>query len=421
MNPIEDQLRAAGRAVTEQVTHVPELRPAPARRKAGLRWPFTGHQRRWTLWVAPVTAMVVIAAVAVTLVLVRNAVGDHPAQTGNHGAPASTGVPRYYIAAGLPGPAIIGDSRTGQQVAAIKPTAGHVIKGIIGSADDSVFIVDLAPQIKPSQAATYYLHQFYLYRAKAGGAPLQRSALKLTPSPSGENVYGMALSPDDSRLAVLSEPPSGYEVVLRIYSMSTGKVERQWTMPHENGLGGGPTDNGASLAWTSNGQEIAFRHDSSESATLVGVSAFILDVSRPGKNLRADSRLVTLPIARSQCVNMLFTPDGKTVICGNVSQGDGTARCSKTVPPEIGEYSTETGKLTRVLYQYKGTCSLGTVDIYWSNASGSTVVADVAVSGAAASAVIEQGIFSARGRTELSLHSLGDVFTLLNFDSVIAF
>ena len=229
----------------------------------------------------------------------------------------------------------------------------------------------------------------------------------------------MALSPDGTRLAVLSLPPSNYEWVLRIYSMSTGTVQRQWTMPEGGLTGGAQNDNGYSLTWTGNGQEVAFRHDTSQSATVVGVSVFLLDVAHPGKNLRTDSRIVTLPITSSQCVNMLFTPDGKQVICGNVSRGND--RCAKTVPPEIAEYSTTTGKLTRVVYQHQGSCTLAIVNVYWSNASGSAVIAAAAVNGQSSSAVVQQGLFSAGGRTELPLLNPPDLFSLLNFNSMIAF
>jgi hypothetical protein len=123
---------------------------------------------------------------------------------------------------------------------------------------------------------------------------------------------------------------------------------------------------------------------------------------------------------------MLLTPDGKTVICGNISQGNDMTRCSQTVPPEIAEYSTGTGKLTRVVYQYHGTCYLGIVTIYWSDASGSAVIADIAVDlppggPGAAKPVVQHGLFSAGGRTELPLHDPSDLNSLFNLDILIVF
>ena len=428
MNPIEDQLRAVGRAVTEQVTRVPELQLGTARHKARLRWPGVAHHRRWTVWAAPVTAMVVIAAVAVALVLARDAVRTHPAPTGPHGAPAATQVPRYYIASALTGDAVIGDLRTGQQVATIKPPRGHVIDGIAGAANDRVFVLDMPVQEKSGQPASEQQHEFYVYRAaRAGGAPLQHGpARTLAPYLNGEEVLGLALSPDGSRLAVLSVPASDYEEVLRVYSVATGKVERQWTMPAPSSVGSYQNDNNRSLTWIDNGHEIAFRRDISQSATVVGVSVFVLDLSRPGKDLRADSRVVSIGATGSQCVNMLFTPDGQTVICGNVSQGDPGARCSGVVPPQIAEYSAVTGQLTRVLYRHQGNCAVGIVDVYWSNASGSAVVADIQVivtSGTLGSPdiVTQKGLFGAGGRTGLPLIVPGNIETQLNYFSVIAF
>jgi WD40 repeat protein len=370
--------------------------------------------------------MVVIAAVAVTLVLVRNAVSDHPAPAGNHGGPASTQIPRYYIASDLISDAIIGDLRTGQKVATITPPAGHVIEGIAGSANGRVFVLDMPVQQKFGQPVTGQQHEFYMYRSvEAGGPPLQHGpAQTLLPYLHGEEVLGLALSPDGSRLAVLSVPAANYEEVLRVYSVATGKVERQWTMPTGGYTGG--TDNGYALTWTSNGHELAFRHDVSRSATATGVSVYILDVTRPGKSLRADSRIVTLPVTGSQCVNMLFTPDGKTVICGNESMGDPGERCSRIVPPEIAEYSAVSGKLTRVLYKHQGRCLTGIVNVYWSNASGSTVVADIQVflspsKPGAQNIVNLKGQFDASGRTGLPLIVPGDTDTQLDFFSLIAF
>ena len=101
MSSVEDQLRAAGRAVTDQVTSLPELRLAPAR--PGLRLPRARGTRRWTAWAAPLTAVAVIAAVAAGLVLVRVTPGGEnpappvPAVQGT--PPSAAQVPRYYIAA----------------------------------------------------------------------------------------------------------------------------------------------------------------------------------------------------------------------------------------------------------------------------------------------------------------------------------
>jgi len=69
---VEDQLRAAGRAVSDQVRDLPglDLRPGPATRRARARafrrWPGAGR------WLIPMAAAAAVVAVAVSLVAVRN-------------------------------------------------------------------------------------------------------------------------------------------------------------------------------------------------------------------------------------------------------------------------------------------------------------------------------------------------------------
>jgi hypothetical protein len=92
------------------------------------------------------------------------------------------------------------------------------------------------------------------------------------------------------------------------------------------------------------------------------VSVFILNVDRPGHDLRADSRIVSVQSNDNGCKDMLVTPDGKTILCGVESYGGASASCPK-IKPGITEYSAETGKLIRVLYQYAGPCTFGMVDL----------------------------------------------------------
>jgi len=435
MSTIEEQLRAAGHAVTEQVTRLPELHLTPERAGRGTRPRLAGRRRRrhWAAWGAPLAAMGLVAALAVALVVVRGTGSDDAARPGVNptmpsvqGTPPSAGqVPRYYIAADLTSKAIIGDLRTGKEVATITPPAGHDILGVTGAAENGTFVLDMPP--KGTVETMYYHHQFFVYRpATAGGPPVQRSTLTLNPSPNGEPIMGLALSPDGSRLAVLSM--ATYEYVLRVYSVATGQVQRQWTMPVPAHTYFGADDNSHSLAWTDNGQAVAFRRDINLAGGESGISVFVLNVNRPGKNLEADSRIFKVKSTDNGCKDLVLSPDGKTVICGVESYGGASAACPN-VRPAITEYSAQTGELIRVLYEYKASCSWGMVHIYWTNSSGSAVVANMLVGVTSPGAASQQDVnvfdlFGAHGFAAVPLHLPSpsqEVFAIMNDLTPVAF
>lgn len=416
MSTIEDQLRAAGRAVAEQVTALPELQLTTARprRRAGS----PGRRRAWATWGAPLAAMGLVAAVAIALVVVKGAgtgtagPAVSPTFPSVQGTPPSAAqVPAYYIAGDLSsGQAVIGDLRSGQQVATITPPAGHTLSGVTGAADGGSFVLDMPP--KGSADTMYADHQFFLYRpASPGGAPLRRSPLTLTPSMNGEAILGLSLSPDGRRLAVYSM--ASYEEVLRVYSVATGQVQRQWTMPTPSHVYYGGDENSHSLTWTDNGQAVAFRRDINLAGGEVGISVFVLTVDRPGTSIQADSRVFKVQSTDNQCKDLVVSPDGTTVICGVESGGGASASCP-AVRPGITEYSAVTGKLIRVLYAYPGDCAWGMVHVYWTSPSGSAVVASLLV-GLSRSGPNRTGpgqpqyvnamdLFGARGFTAVPLH-----------------
>src|SRR6185437_235002 len=212
----------------------------------------------------------------------------------------------------------------------ISPPAGHVIGGVSGAANGSAFVLDM-PSKKPGD---FSAGQFFMYRpATPGSLPVRLKALNLQPSPAGETILGVALSPDGSRLAVYSM--LSYEQVLRVYSVATGRVQGQWTMPSPSHVGSGPGDNSHMLTWTDNGRSVAFRRDIDLAGGEFGVSVYILDVTRPGHDLRADSRIVSVQSNDNGCKSMLVTPDGKTIVCGVESWGGASASCPSVRPGSL--------------------------------------------------------------------------------------
>jgi hypothetical protein len=179
------------------------------------------------------------------------------------------------------------------------------------------------------------------------------------------------------------------------------------------------------LTWTENGEAVAFRRDIDLARGEFGVSVFILNVDRPGHDLRADSRIVSVQSNDNGCKDMLVTPDGKTILCGVESYGGASASCPK-VRPGITEYSAQTGKPLRVLYQYAGPCTFGMVDLYWSNPSGTAVVAGLLVgtpgAGPSGREVVNVAdLYGPHGFTELPVHRLAGEFEIMNNVSVVAF
>ena len=366
---VEEQLRAAGRAVSDQVRDLPELdlRPEPARRRARARalrrWPGAGR------WLIPLAAAATVVAVAVSLVAVRNPPRAAPSVSAgpSHSAgPAVTSapvdpeaLPGYFVTINgfefhgpLPAPGqsgtvqapkadsvIVGETLTGQRLTTIAAPAGSTFVGVTGAADDRTFVLDsvkLAEGLRgsgilqPTQPRTWYL-----LRITPGATPVQTLTTIDFPLPSGADVNGIALSPDGTKLAVFYQTfgntaggvPNNGPFTLGIYSVATGTALRSWTGtdPAHGSYGyGGNTlpDPNANLSWTSDGQRLAFAYRNSN-----GPNADLylreVNLAGPGGNLFTASKVIaTIAVsttnARSSvwCNSLGITGDGRSAICG---------------------------------------------------------------------------------------------------------
>ena len=403
MNNTEDRIRAATQAAARIVREVrpldappgPLAAPAPRHRRRGRRTP------RLRSWAAPLTAAAAVLLIAVALVVVRDLA------TGRSTSPARAvpsssgaglaGVPKVYVAlnnsqdSASPDQIVVGDTLTGRRLATVNPPAHGTFGGVTGAADDRTFILDVRQFPWSNTYMQVTPRTFELLRVAVGTAdPVRLTKLPIPATPNGAQVSGIALSPDGAEFAVMFQPqawgPAPGKITLQIYSVATGKLVHAWVGPtpdpHSTGVQtfgeGLYLDPNTTLSWTANGRSLAFVYGPE---LITDTTVRLLDLTSPGHDLLADSRLVLdLKSGRApDCTSLLLTSDGRTVACGAMvmSAARSTAGCSAATGlarPGIDEYSIATGKLTSVIYRYAGPCVVGRADVLWASPTGTTVL-----------------------------------------------
>lgn len=382
---VEDRIRAATRARAGLVREIRPLEIPERLPRRGLRVP---RARFLAGWLVPAAAAVVVVALAVALVSVhqsRNGRGI----PGFAPAPPASGatIPRYYVLVSPRIPAVsvaarVADSRTGAVLARVRPPAHRMFAGVTGAADDRTFVLDTVPVSGMNGRGT---HVWYLLRIATGtGHPASLTRLPVAGPPVSAQVQGLALSPDGRTLAVMFQPgmpdtgPSGAvrasgdapaaPVVLRTYSLATGRALRTWTTPAPKGSAAyfPNPDNVIALSWTGS-HTLAFRYPLGRWPDYVRM----LNTASKGSDFVKSSKpVVADPGGRRNCASLLAVTDGRTVVCGTL--GNATGGCVKE-EPEFDLWSTATGKLTRVLYRYKGTCSAAEATVLWAGPGGTVI------------------------------------------------
>ena len=440
---VEDQLRAAGRAVREQVRDLPELdlRTQPAARRARVR---TFRRRPGaSRWLIPMAAATAVVAVAVTLVAVRNPPRTAHKASAGPAASRSAGpavnsppvdpeaLPGYFVAidglaimgkivSGRMTPVkadsvVVGETLTGRRLATITPPAGSTFAGVTGAADDRTFVLDSVPVAsREGFLSVTEQRTWYLLRIRPGATPVQTLTTLHFPLPSGADVSGIALSPDGTRLAVFYQVagsgagfPYNGPFTLGIYSVATGAVLRSWTGtdPHHGSYAyasDAPPDTNANLTWTSDGQRLAFAYRNSRDANS---SLYLREVklAGPGGDLFADSAVIatiaaSMTTGRSKiwCDSLGITGDGRSAICGAelpksppvgatldalTDPWRGCAAATDLAYPGLAKISLTGDRLAEVLYQVKPKCAgAGFGAVLWSSPSGATVLGAVTYS-----------------------------------------
>jgi hypothetical protein len=415
---VEDRLRATTDALSGTMRQVRPLTLPPE--QPG--WVSPPRQpRRGRGWLIPLTAAAAVIAVAVTLVAVRDDRGPTPAPTAPAANAAVAPAPRYYVQLGDWNPArggyqaaIVGDSDTGKLLATVNTPAHSQFAGVTGAADDRTFVIDATPVTEPTQPkhVPQPAHAWYLLRIAPGTQhPAELTKLAIALPSDSVGVVGLALSPDAGTLAVLSEPgqggPAGDSAqgaggpfTLRTFSLATGKPLRTWTAPEGKisiTVPGG-SDNEAGLTWTADGQTLAFMFppaawpDYERTLNVTGKGTSLLTGSRP-------VLAIPNPAKQDNCLSLLLASDGRTMVCG--SETTGSHGCQQE--PQFSLYSAATGKLTRVLYRYQGTCFSGEAAVAWAGAGGTAigVIAAERIVGTRATTDWEVGVLAAGKFTPL--------------------
>jgi hypothetical protein len=79
---------------------------------------------------------------------------------------------------------------------------------------------------------------------------------------------------------------------------------------------------------------------------------------------------MAIPGDKHNCSSLLVATDGRTIACGTF--GNATGGCVK-LEPEFDLWSTATGKVTRVLYRYKGSCQAAGASVLWAGRGGTMI------------------------------------------------
>lgn len=406
---LAEETATAMRELARTVTDAPPLRLAPA---AGARVPRSAEPRRWTLWAVPLTAAVVVLALAVALVTARDLSGDHTHHSPGATYPATDSPPTYYVTQDLtcgkktcePGRLVVGDTYTGARLATLTPPPGTTWGTVSGAADDRTFVTDTVGYPVSLTAKTQQV-TWYLITIRPGSSPKARlTRLPVPATPTAAELQMVSLSPSGRELAVLYHlgPHTilGGTTVLRIYSVATGQLLHTWSTDRkvlfaQDLLGQSNT----LLGWVDGDSAVTFTTTpytlaphSSDTYTAGATSVRVLTVTASGHDLVADSHAVYSvtawrggdPNPKPACGQGPGLPslatNGKTIMCTslvNIQIGSGP-RPSVLWRLSLLASPTSAPKAARVLYQISSRLpssdSGPNSNVLWTNPSGSALL-----------------------------------------------
>ena len=479
MSETEELLRAATQESAAMVRpdSIPPLRRRGAR-QAGPQGPIGLGWRRGL--VLPVVAAVLVVAVAALPVwLPRLLRASGPATPATSGPATPSGIPRYYIAAsgpqrahGDPQPvdALVMDSQTGAVLATVKPPAGYSSFALFGggAASDEEFVIAAQkgwdPILDPDfryyksndrQPITFFIVKFdpatgqvtlqkmpdlrVEFIPDAVYGPNQGGNQVIEKQISTVDVRGFALSPDGTRLAVMTDgfTPDGKSQVTTVHVLpvTAGAVARSWKVTVNNKTTPASIyeiSGGLGLSWSADGKFL-------ETSSTVDITrVLMLDTTLPGDSLMADSRVFTLSqhvpagVAGNRLAcgfGLVLTDNGTKIACSalilhvypNIGNQPGsphfnprTYKNGVALSTAIATFSTTSGDLVSLaavtpFRTYGGSYHLGIGgigEVEWASPSGGVFVVHQSNGKATVS---PQDVTGPDGRTALVVVSGGQV------------
>jgi len=212
--------------------------------------------------------------------------------------------------------------------------------------------------------------KYFLLRLDPGhGHPGERATLtplSIPVTPAGIWVSEFALSPDGSRLAMVSGRDD--RLKLSVYNLRAG-TERTYRPGGAGNVYVTPfTEN--SLSWGADNQTLAFVYG--QWGGREGVR--LLDTARPGSGLLANSRVAVPESRTTWWTQIQLTADGRTII------GNRTNPYKKGDVQHLVEVSAQNGKLVRVLNVVRHMAS-DVEQVHWMSPSGQVLIVTDALRG----------------------------------------
>jgi hypothetical protein len=396
-----------GRAMRElarTVTDAPPLRLAPGR---AAPVPRPAGQRRWTLWAVPLTAAAAVIALAVALVTIRDLPNGRVAPPTAPTSSSAAGVPAYYAE---PEPLcktcgsdllVVGDTFTGAKLATFRPPHGTTFEAVSAAADDRTFVAETVGY--PFGPGSEIRHvTWYLVKITPGAStPVRLTRLPIPGMPTAASIGTVVLSPSGGELALTYQvrDPTPGPVVLRVYSVATGKLLNSWSTTVTSALDlllspfgfVSSVQSNNQLSWVDGGRALSFTTISSTSPVLVAVRT--LKLATGDGNLIRDSQVVwSMRSAANEASACAWPPvtvpwataNGKTVVCFHVVDDDPgnfvkkARRAWQLTWLAYPASDPKAAKAARALYKFTaystGAQAEGFSSVQWADATGSAMI-----------------------------------------------
>ena len=390
MNQLEDRLAAALRDTGEEISphNVPPLRlPGRRRRVTVPRLP-----RRWMAWLTPLAAAAAVAAVVGASLAISATFHGHTRGPGPAGAPRWNGsplgprsalkkVPPYFVV--LPPQALIyartalvRSTVTGRVLATVRPPRPYqVFTWVSGAADDRTFVLaaqrwwnirsgaaGVRAQDRDNSTPTVFFRLTFDPHTRS----TQLAPLPIPQTIRSEQLAGMAVSPDGTRLALdVRHSIQSVEVV----PLVTG-TDRSWLWLHPGWIGNWKPM-GQVLSWSADGRYLEFQQWGGRLNETMHVR--VLDTTAPGHLLATAKVVLVYPHSSGFGTlvtgNTFLTPDGTRIVAATSFYPRQRRQPGYT---QITQYSTRTGR--PVLTEDRFSFSVGGQEVLWTNSDGSALV-----------------------------------------------